>query len=208
MSRAPLPRLHAVATDEVLTRADLEERAAAIAAHGSVAIHIRAPGLEGAVVATLARRVRDAAPAAQILINDRADVAKAVNADGVHLPEAGIPTPAARTMLGDDAWIGRSVHAPAAVAPALVAGADYVFLGPIWPTTSHPGTGGLGPDALASAEGRPVLAIGGVTPDLVTEARRAGAYGVAAVRALWLADDPGSVAREMLLSLEFADEES
>ena len=176
-----------------------------IAAQGSVAIHIRGRGLVGAVLADLAQRVRTAAPTAQILINDRADVAKAVNADGVHLPEAGIPTPAARALLGEDAWIGRSVHETTNVTPALESGADYVFLGPIWPSASHPGVPGMGLGALSGAAGRPILAIGGVTPDRAGKARRAGAYGVATVSALWLAEDPGSVAREMLLSLEVQD---
>lgn len=205
MIRPPLPRLHAVATREVLSRADLTDRAAVIAAQGSIAIHIRGRDLEGVVLAELAQRVRTAAPTAQILINDRADVAKAVNADGVHLPEAGIPTPAARALLGEDAWIGRSVHDATNVFPALESGADYVFLGPIWPTASHPGVPGMGLGALAGAAGRPILAIGGVTPDRAGEARRAGAYGVATVSALWLAEDPGSVAREMLLSLKVQD---
>lgn len=207
MNRAPLAKLHAVATREILDLPDFVQRASTIAAQGAVAIHIRGRGLEGGVVAGLAERVMTAAPSAQVLINDRADVAMAVNAMGVHLPEAGLPAAAARSFVGDTLWIGRSVHDPASVQAGLHEGADYLFLGPIWPTASHPGNPGLGPSALRSAKDLPVLAIGGVTPSNVPVVRVAGAHGVAAVRALWLASDPGSVARSMLLSLEGEDNE-
>lgn len=206
MNRAPLSRLHAIATREILALPDFVYRASAIAQHGPVAIHIRGRGLEGTTLANAAEEVMAAAPSAQLLINDRADVAKAVDAAGVHLPEAGLPTSAARTFLGETRWIGRSVHNPVDVPAALETGADYLFLGPIWPTASHPGTPGLGPQVLKEMRKGPVFAIGGVTPDNVGAAREAGAYGVAAVRALWLARDPGSVARAMLLSLEREDD--
>ncbi len=74
-----------------------------------------------------------------------------------------------------------------------------MFLGPIWETASHPGRPPLGPDSIAAAQPATVMAIGGVTPRRAAVCRDAGAYGVAAIAALWLADDPGSAASEMLL---------
>ncbi len=79
-------------------------------------------------------------------------------------------------------------------------GADYVFLGPIWETSSHPGVPGLGLEAIAAARPARVIAIGGVTPARAAACLEAGAWGVAAISALWLADDPGAAAEAFLLS--------
>jgi thiamine-phosphate pyrophosphorylase len=135
-------------------------------------------------------------------VNDRADVATIVHADGIHLPAAGLPIAAVRALVGPDVCIGRSVHQPEEALDAAEQGADYVFLGPIWETASHPGQSPLGPEAIARALPARVVAIGGVTPERIGECRDAGAHGVAAVSSLWRADDPGSAAEKMLLLLE------
>ncbi len=86
---------------------------------------------------------------------------------------------------------------------AQAAGADYLLVGPVYRTATHPGWEPLGPAPLAEiiALGLPVLAIGGVTPERVPELRAAGAYGVAAIRALWDAADPEAAARSMVQEL-------
>jgi thiamine-phosphate pyrophosphorylase len=138
---------------------------------------------------------------AHVFVNDRADVALLAGARGIHLPADGLPTDRVRDLVGPDVWIGRSVHAPEEARRAAEAGADYVFLGPIWETPSHPGRPGLGPGIIEHAQPARVVAIGGVTPDRVASCLDAGAYGVAAVSALWTAGDPGSAAATMLLLL-------
>ncbi|MEJ2502883.1 MAG: thiamine phosphate synthase, partial [Gemmatimonadota bacterium] len=75
--------------------------------------------------------------------------------------------------------------------------ADFLVLGTIWPTASHPGRPGAGPEGIAVVAARvavPIVAIGGVTPDRGVRARRAGAHGIAVLRGVWEARDPGEAA--------------
>ena len=199
MTRA-LPRLHAVTDDGVLALPHFTSRLRAIAAAGDVAIHLRTQ------VLSPRRRVRWATrflqTGAVVLINDRVDVALVTAASGVHLPEHGLAVRDARAILGDDAVIGCSAHTPEAALLAHEEGADYVFLGPIWETSSHPQRTPLGAAAIDSAAPATVIAIGGVTAERVAACLDHGAYGVAAIGALWAADDPGAAAEAMLVSLE------
>jgi thiamine-phosphate pyrophosphorylase len=135
-------------------------------------------------------------------VNDRADIARIVSAAGIHLPAAGMRTPAVRELVGPDVLIGRSAHSADEALAAYHEGADYVFLGPIWPTASHPREPGLGVAAIAASRDVPVIAIGGITPDRVLEAVGAGASGVAAISALWTSPDPGLAIERMLLSFD------
>ena len=113
------------------------------------------------------------------------DLALEVAADGVHLAaDAALASglAAARARLGAAAIIGVSAHGDEEVAAARAAGADYVTLSPIYPTSSKPGYGpALGVEGLAQAARGPlpVLALGGVTAARTTECRRAGAAGIA-----------------------------
>jgi thiamine-phosphate diphosphorylase len=81
-------------------------------------------------------------------------------------------------------------------------GADYAFLGTIYPTASHPGVEGLGVAALAEACRRspefPIVGIGGIGPERTADVIASGAYGVAAVRGIWDAPDPPSAVRRYL----------
>ncbi|NIM49433.1 MAG: thiamine phosphate synthase [Gemmatimonadales bacterium] len=194
-----LPRLHAVTDDDVLGLSDFASRSRAIALAGDVVIHVRGRSAGGRRLTEAAAAVREAG--GTVFINDRADVVKIVGAAGIHLPADGLPTETVRRMLGPDILIGRSTHSPEEGRAAAEAGADYVFLGPIWETTSHPTRQPLGPGAIAAAHPARVIAIGGVTPERARICREAGAHGVAAISALWWAPDPGSAAAEMLVSL-------
>jgi thiamine-phosphate diphosphorylase len=137
---------------------------------------------------------------AALFVNDRVDIARVAHATGAHLPADGLPIKAARALLTRDQLLGRSVHSSEAAREALDEGADYAFLGPIWETTSHPGRPGLGLGAFKGLASLPVIAIGGVTTDRARLCRDAGAWGVAAITALWHAADPAAAARAMLLS--------
>ena len=205
MSR-PVPRLHAVTNQTVIALPDLAARAERIAAAGTaapggVALHARAGRVDAARVVELGRLLCEAG--ATVLVNDRVDAVVAAGAAGVHLPADGLSVEVARDLLGAEALVGRSTHSLEEARAAADAGADYVFLGPIWKTPSHPGTPALGPAALeaaAAAAAVRVIAIGGVTPERARSAREAGAWGAAAISALWLSDDPEAAARAMLLS--------
>ncbi|MBI2072242.1 MAG: thiamine phosphate synthase [Gemmatimonadetes bacterium] len=192
-------------TDDAIARLpDLAERARTVAAAGATALHARGPGLEGRACLDLARTLGAAAEGtdSRLFVNDRLDVARIVRAWGLHLPSAGLPVAEARRLLGKRVLIGRSVHSAEAARRAHAEGADYVFLGPIWETASHPGTAALGPETISAAAPATVIAIGGITAERARACRAAGAYGVAAISAVWRASDPGGAARAILLSLE------
>ena len=199
-----LPRLHAITNNDILALADLADRAKAIGRSQNVALHARAHGAHGRRLTESAELLLDAASAAgaRLFVNDRADVALLTDAHGVHLPAGGLAVSKVRDLIGPDRWIGRSTHSAAAALRASEEEADYVFLGPIWETPSHPGRPAIGLDASEQAQPARVIAIGGVTTGRAQACLDAGAYGIAAISSLWLASDPGSAAAEMLLLLK------
>jgi len=139
------------------------------------------------------------------MINDRADIALGLGADGVHLRADSLPVAVARRLLGADRLIGISAHSADDVARAESDGADFAVLGPIYETPSKREYGSpIGLRALEEAGRRcrlPVFAIGGITVARVAEVRRAGAYGVAAVSAMLSAAPVESATRQFLDAL-------
>jgi 8-oxo-dGTP diphosphatase len=134
-----------------------------------------------------ARRVvaRCHAAGARVLINGDAGVAQACGADGLHLPAALLLASHARP---DAALCGASCHDARELARAAALGLDYVVLGPVLPTLSHPGALTLGWAGLAGSTAHyplPVFAIGGLQPAHLDEAWRAGAHGIAMLRGAW-----------------------
>jgi thiamine-phosphate pyrophosphorylase len=198
----PIPRLHAITEARLLADPDLGRKGAAIAALGpGSAIHLRDRNAAMPALAEVGRRLAALTRPAEsaLVVNGRPDLARALGAQGVQLGEEDLPVAAARTVLGPG-WIGRSVHSAEGARQAFEAGADFVILGSIFPTPSHPDRAPLGLGVLEEAArlGRPVIAIGGVTAERAAECRRAGAWGVAAIRALWDAADPYAAARQLL----------
>lgn len=198
----PLPRLHAITDAAVLADPDLGIRAAAIAAAGSaVALHARDRTMDTAGLARVALRFIALAhpPEAAVFISGRPDLARAVGAQGVQLSGADLAVPDARRVF-PTGWIGRSVHSVAEAKLAADEGADLLVLGNIYETLTHPDRPGIGlaPLRESVALGIPVIAIGGVTPDRAAALRDAGAWGVAALRALWGSPDPYAAAVALL----------
>ena len=204
----PLPRLHAITDARILGDPDLGRKAAAIAAVGSVAaLHLRDRNGVTRDLAEFGRRfvALTRPPEAAVIVNARPDLARALGAQGVQLGRDDLPVAAARRVLGRG-WIGRSVHSLEEAKVAIDEGADYLLLGSIFATPSHAGHAPLGVEELrrCTALGPPVIAIGGITPENVTECHRAGAWGVAAIRALWDAADPLAAARTLAAPWEEA----
>jgi thiamine-phosphate diphosphorylase len=201
--RAALPRLHAITDERIAHRADLGDvaRKLAIGAAGHLALHARGHSLSGLEHFELARRLAACAPA-RLFVNDRLDVALAADAAGVQLTRASLAPGDARA-LDPHWWIGLSVHDLEAATAARIAAADYLLVGPVFPTATHPDRQPLGVTPLAdiAALGLPVIAIGGVTVERIPELRQAGVYGAAAIRALWDAADPAGIARRMVEEL-------
>jgi thiamine-phosphate diphosphorylase len=198
----PLPRVHAFTDAALLAAPELGIRAAAIAAGGSaVALHARAREANGAMLAAGAQRlVALARPAeAAVLVSGRPDIAAAVGANGVQLAKGDLTPADARRVLRHG-WIGRSVHSLEDAMAAISEGADFLVVGSIYETASHPGqpAAGLRLVCEAAGLGRPVIAIGGITPERAAAVKEAGAYGVAAISALWRASDPAAATLAML----------
>jgi len=200
--RPPLPRLHAITDDRVARRPDLDRVVAHLATTGAdLALHARGRSLTGREHFDLAVRL-STHPPTLLFVNDRLDVALASDAAGVQLRHDSLPVDAAR-RLRSKWWIGRSVHSLAEARDAVAHRADYLVTGPMYATTTHPGSTPLSMDTLRAIVqlGSPVIAIGGINVDRVGELRRAGVYGIAAIRALWDAPDPRAAARALLTEL-------
>ena len=203
---AALPRLHAVTDDRVVGEGRFAERSGRLAAAAGpeLAVHLRTRLLEGNALLRLAREVRAAIEpyGSWLVVNDRADVARAAGAQAVVSGRAGLATEEVRRAAPGLA-VGRSVHAADEVRAAAAEGADFLIAGSVYATASHPGAApaGLGVVRDAAATGRPVIAIGGLTPERAAEVLAAGATGVAAIRALWDARDPSAAARSFLAAL-------
>lgn len=136
-----------------------------------------------------------------LLLNDRPDVARLAEADGVHLGQDDLPWKAARAILGPQALIGVSTHSDAEIDAAQ--GVDYIGFGPIFTTPSKPGAALPDPhglEGLRRAVQRskvPVVAIGGIGIDSAREIAAAGARCVAAIAYLCNAPDPETATRAM-----------
>ncbi len=171
---------------------------------GVPAIQLRERDLSAKELVTLAREVQAvmASRTSQLLINDRIDVALALEGVGVHLRSNSLPVSVARQLLGAHRLLGISVHAVEEAVQVESQGADYIILGPIYETPTKQMFGPpLGIPALEKAcrlVRIPIIGIGGVTAARVREMRRAGAFGVAVITAVLGAANVESAARELL----------
>jgi thiazole tautomerase (transcriptional regulator TenI) len=198
----PLPRLHAVTDATVLDAPDFAIRAAAIAAAGSaVALHARDRSAGGARLSQVTLRLLALArpPEAAVFVNARPDIAAATGAQGVQLATGDISPRDARFVF-QAGWIGRSVHSPEEAAQAVEEGADFLMVGSVYQSGSHPGRPGAGLELVRQTVrlGRPVIAIGGIDPARAVEVADAGAYGAAAIGALWRVPDSAAAALALL----------
>jgi thiamine-phosphate pyrophosphorylase len=149
------------------------------------------------------------AAGALFLVNDRPDIARAADADGVHLGQDDLPVAAARRVQGAGRVIGVSTHDVGQARAAEAAGADYVGVGPIYATTTKPDAlvprGPALVSAVRAAVRCPLVAIGGITPGTAPAVRAAGADAVAMIGALVRAPDPALAVREVLARLQVGD---
>ncbi|MFC6836783.1 thiamine phosphate synthase [Halomarina ordinaria] len=151
------------------------------------------------------RRVRELTAEADVpfVVNDRVDLALALDADGVHLGDDDLPVPVARDLLGDDAIVGRSVSTVAAAREAVDAGADYLGVGAVFATGSKdvdPADADIGLERVrdvADSVDVPFVGIGGITADNAARVVEAGADGVAVISALTDAPDVAAAARAL-----------
>lgn len=202
-----LPRLHVVTDDAVLGASDFLDRAVRVLESGgpSVALHLRGPHTPGRTLHALGLDLVASAreTGSLVVVNDRIDVAMACGAGGAHLGVRSLDPSDARALLdlspraagGRAPVLGASVHDEGELRAALDGGVEFLLVGSVFDTLSHPGAATLGVDGLQAMVDRagetPVLGIGGVTPARVVEALRVGAWGVAVLSGVWGEEDPG-----------------
>ncbi len=200
-----MPRLHVVTDDLVLTRTDFPHVARALMEAGgdALVLHVRGPRTAGRRLHELVRElVTLEESGARVFVNDRVDVVLTTGAAGVHLGRRSLSVDQVRALVGSAVPVGISVHDAREATEASQDGADYAFVGTLYPTPTHQGQVGGGPALLAElaevARGLSLLGVGGVTPERVSAVLHAGGHGVAVIRGVWGADDPVRAVGEYL----------
>jgi thiamine-phosphate pyrophosphorylase len=184
-----------VVTDAREEQGDLAEFLAEILDAGVDIIQLREKDAEVADLLKWGELFREAAArnGALFILNDRPDVALALDADGVHLGQDDLPIHEARAIMGADAILGLSSHSPLQWDSAPPE-ADYLCAGPVWETPTKPGRPAAGLDyvryAATSGERRPWFAIGGIDVDNIAQILEAGASRIVVVRAVAAASTP------------------
>ena len=181
--------------------------AVTLAEAGATWLQLRAKPLAAGATMELATRIASSlrASGARLIVNDRADVAAASGAAGVHLGDEDVPPAVARACLGDEAIVGYSTHSLDEIAAAGELPVDYVGFGPVFESPTKAGVReprGLVALARACAATRlPVVAIGGITLATAPDCWRAGAASVAVISEIERAADPAALVRAYLAAL-------
>ena len=194
----PLPSpLYVILDREVARGRALPDLLDAVLEGGGRLVQLRDKTLPMAELLPLARtlQARCRAAGARFIVNDRADLALAADADGLHVGQGDLPAPAARRLLRPGMTLGVSTHDGPQARQAVADGADYVAVGSMFPTGSKTGFQLVGPALLRKVRpliSVPLVAIGGITEANVGEVIRAGADAVAVISAVCAAPDPAA----------------
>lgn len=188
-------------------RPDLEAFLAACIRGGVDLVQLRDKALEARPLIDVARRARAVCHdhGVPFILNDRPDLALEVEADGVHVGQDDAPPSLARRVLGPDAIVGFSTHAPRELDAAAAEPVDYLSTGPVSPTPTKPGRAGTGLDYLSYAAAhttRPWFVTGGVTPGTIGPMLAAGARRFVVVRWLTEAAGPEHAARQVRQAID------
>jgi thiamine-phosphate pyrophosphorylase len=188
-------RVYLITDRHLLPPDSLADRVEKLAQAGLRAVQIREKDLSAREVIGLGLEIRKRTGnyPLRLFINDRADIVRSIEADGLHTPEHGIPVVEARKIIADKI-IGKSAHSLEAAFRAEEEGADFITVGPIYDTASKRQYGKpLGIEKfceIARNISIPVFAIGGITPQRAKECLGAGAYGVSLISNLLCAENP------------------
>ncbi|MDX6401798.1 MAG: thiamine-phosphate pyrophosphorylase [Gaiellaceae bacterium] len=191
-------RLVAITDDAEDRRATLVDRVAAAVRGGATSVQVRLKSAPPREVVEITREImsRTSVP---VIVNDRADIALAAGAAGVHVGEADLPVSAIRRFAPADFIIGASLGSDTELANAK--DADYVGIGPVFGSDSKNDAGrAIGVDGFERLAGLvevPAVAVGGITADRALQITMHGAIGVALINAIFKADDPERAAREI-----------
>lgn len=199
-----------VITDRGFRGRTHEEVAQAALDGGATILQLRDKRATGRELVEWARRLCRLARSrgVPVVVNDRVDVALAAEAAGAHVGEEDLPVADARRLLGPGRIVGASAGTVEEALQAERQGADYLGVGPVFPTATKADAGeAIGPEGLqriVQAVRIPVVAIGGITVDNAAEAIRAGAAGVAVISAVAAADDMVEATRRLREAVEAA----
>jgi len=190
-------------------RPDLADFVAACIAGGVDLVQLRDKDLADRPLLRRARRLADVCRERGVpfIVNDRPDLALACGADGVHVGQDDVPPAVARRILGPEAIVGLSTHAPAELDAAAAEPVDYLSAGPVQATPTKPGRPGTGTGYLAYAAAhatRPWFVTGGVTPATVPGLVEAGVARFVVVRFLTGAADPLTATRALRRAVDAA----
>lgn len=208
LSRASLHGLYLILDPRFVGRRSLVEALKEAAAGGARLFQYRDKDASGKDAYRQGEQLRRAASdvGGVLIVNDRCDLALAIEADGVHVGQSDLPVSLARRVLGPQKIIGLSTHTLKQVQEATNGQADYLGFGPIYPTTSkadHEPIVGLTGLAHIRAHTRlPVFAIGGMTAANAESALRSGADGVAVMSAVLAASDIAAAVRAIIMKIE------
>ncbi len=195
-------------TDRKQARMPLSETVRFALKGGVRAVQLREKDLPVRELLALARELRGITKEfrAQLFINDRVDVAVAVDADGVHLGHQSMPVDAVRKIVGPRMLIGVSTHTVNEAQEAEQGGADFITFGPVFITQSKARYGApVGPEALKELKKRiriPVFGLGGITRKNMHEVMQAGADGVAMISAIVAAEKVQKASEDIVNSLK------
>src|ERR1700730_3079819 len=191
-------RLVAITDDAEDRRATLADRVAAAVRGGATSVQVRLKGATPREVVELTRSIMSRV-SVPVIVTDRADIALAAGAAGVHVGEADLPVAAIRRFAPADFIIGASLGSDAELANAK--GADYVGIGPVFGSDSKSDAGNAigvdGFERLARMVELPALAVGAITADRALQITVHGAIGVALINAIFRADDPERATRQI-----------
>ena len=197
-------------TDDRLEADELISRLDAALGAGADVVQFRDKRDDRSSVAAVGRRVaeRCRAAGALFIVNDDAELARELDADGIHVGQDDAPPAEVRTIVGPNQIIGLSVsHLPEADAAAADPDVDYIGFGALFTTPTKPDAEPAGPEMLVEARKRvrfPIVGIGGITAENLNRAFAAGADSVAVVSAVFSAPDPAAATRDLLAAIERA----
>ncbi|GAC1410820.1 MAG: thiamine phosphate synthase [Gemmatimonadaceae bacterium] len=195
-------RLVAITDDAEDRRATLADRVAAAVRGGATSVQVRLKTATPREVVEITRSILNTV-SVPVIVNDRADIALAAGAAGVHVGEADLPVAAIRRFVPAHFIIGASLGSDAELSNAK--DADYVGIGPVYGSDSKNDAGSaIGVDGfkrLAAMVVHPAVAVGGITADRALQITIAGAAGVAVINAIFKADDPESATRAIAAAI-------
>lgn len=210
MKRLVLPRLYVILDAALLTVPETE-CAEKLAAAGVRLLQYRNKRASARELFESSKRLSSLLipQGVTFVVNDRADVAAAAEASGVHVGQEDLRAEAVRSVIGTGKLLGVSTHNLDQFKEAAATSADYVAVGPVFSTSAK-----ANPDQVVGIElirrvrpltDKPIVAIGGITLDRAAEVMQAGADSVAVISDILLAPDPGQRARQYIELLEAAN---